>query len=252
MKLHDITLVIGVDAAHREELRWVWPTWMRFKPELREMPTVVFYDANQVRPDDLHFLRGHPNLRTVPWELPNAWNQRERMLTGFVHVPAREVATTWYLKLDTDVVATGAGEWLKPEWFEPDASGEPPVFISAKWHYTKPRFVMDLLDHWGDGVPELADRPRLNFPYSSTDSKLRHPRIISWLFFGRTDWTRKVAALVAPDGRLPFPSQDSFMFYCAERLGCRYIRERMADYNWAHKRFRHIREAVTQMGMKPA
>jgi len=241
-----------VDRAHCEELRWVWPTWRCFKPELMKMPAVVFYDASQLRPDDMPFLREHPNLRFIPWELPNAWNQRERMLTGFVHVPAREVRTPWYLKLDTDVVATGSGEWLKSEWFEPDATGELPVFISAKWHYTKPRFLMDLLDHWGDGIPALAGKPRLNLPYSSAQSRLRHPRIISWLFFGRTDWTRQLAALTTEDGRLPYPSQDSFIFYCAARLGCHHVRVPMADYQWAHQRFRQVRKLVTSFGMAPA
>ena len=252
MKSADITLVLGVDAAHLEELRWVWPTWMRFKPELRQMPAIVFYDSQQVRTEALPFLHEHPNLRLVPWDLPSAGNQRERMLTGFVHVPAHEVTTPWYLKLDTDVLATGAGDWIQQEWFDTDAAGEVPVFVSAKWHYTKPRFVMDLLDHWGDGIPALASKPRLNLPYSSAQSKVRHPRIISWLFFGRTDWTREVAALTNRDGRLPYPSQDSFLFYCAKRLGCRYVREDMSAYQWAHQRLHHIKEIVTSLGVAPA
>lgn len=252
MKNGDITLVLGVDGAHREQLRWTWPTWQRFKPELCEMPCVVFYDQGQLRPADLDFLRSHPNLRTVPWDLPNAWHQREKMLTGFIHVPAREVATPWYLKLDTDVVATGAGEWIMPEWFMPDEAGELPVFISSKWGYSKPRFVMDLLDHWGDRIPALRDKPRLDIPYSSTDDKVRHSRVASWLFFGSTDWTREVAAFTTADGRLPYPSQDSFMFYCAARLRRRYVRVRMGAYQWSFKRFRHIREMVRDMGMAPA
>jgi len=244
--------VLGVDRRHCEELRWVWPTWMRFKPELREMPAVVFHDVTQVRADTLSFLREHPNVRLVPWELPNAWNQRERMLTGFVQVPAREVTTPWYLKLDTDVIATGPGEWIKPEWFEPDAAGETPVFISSKWGYTKPRYVMDLLDDWGDNIPLLAGKPRLNLPYSSKDKRLKHRRIISWLFFGRTDWTREIAALTPADGRLPYPSQDSFLFYCAARLGKRHVRVGMADYQWAHKRLRQIKQIATTLGASPA
>ena len=251
MRLEDITLVLGVDRAHREELRWVWPTWRRFKPELMKMPAVVFYDIGQVRLEDLQFLREHPNIRFIRWDFANGWNQRERMLTGFVHIPAREVCTPWYLKIDTDVVATGAGDWIEPRWFEPDAAGELPVFISAKWHYTKPRFVMDLLDHWGDGIPALAEKPRLNLHYSSAQSRIRHPRIISWLFFGRTDWTRKVAAFTGNDGRLPYPSQDSFMFYCAARLRCGYLRESMTKFQWAHRRFHKIRELVTGLGMVP-
>ncbi len=91
MKLEDITLILGVDGAHLEELRLVWPGWMKYKPELRAMPCVVFYDAGQVGPEDMAFMSDHPQVRLVPWDLPHAQNQREKMLTGFVHVPAREV-----------------------------------------------------------------------------------------------------------------------------------------------------------------
>lgn len=248
MNLADITLLLGVDARHLEELRWVWPTWMQFKPELRSMPCLVFYDPQEVKLRDLDFLNEHDDVRTTSWRLPNALHQRERMLTGFVQIPGREVETAWYLKIDTDVVATGSGPWLKDEWFLVDSDGEAPVFISSKWHYTKPRFVMDLLDYWADGVPELARRPRLDLPYSTESSKLKHPRIISWFFIGRTDWTASMAMLAAPDGRLPWPSQDSFLFYCAERLGSPYVREQMSDYHWSHKRFRQIRDMTRQMG----
>ena len=134
------------------------------------------------------------------------------MLAGFVQVPARDARTPWYLKIDTDVVATGAGEWIRPEWFQPDERGETPVFVASPWGYSTPRYVMDLLDDWADGVPALA----------------------------------------APDGRLPCPSQDSYLSYCAARLGCRTLRVRMSNYHWAHQRFHGIKEIVTQLGMSPA
>lgn len=236
MKLEDITLVLGVDAAHLEELRLVWPTWMRFKPELRSMPCVVFYDAGQVGPDDLTFLNEHPQVRFVTWDLPHAESQREKMLTGFVHVPAREVRTPWYLKLDTDAIATEEGEWIKPEWFEPDGNGELPVFVAPGWSYSKPRYILDVLDDWADREPAFAGTRRLNAPYSSESLIVRHPRIISWLFFGRTDWTREVAKLCGKDGRMPVASQDTFMFYCAERQGRPYVRMRMTKYGWEHHR----------------
>lgn len=241
MRHQDITLVLGVDAQHLQELRQAWPDWMKFKPELREMPCLVFYDVKQVRTSELKFLREHPQLRLIAWDLSHARSQREKMLTGFVQVPAREVQTPWYLKLDTDAVATGPGEWIKPEWFLSDEHGELPVFIASPWGYSKPRYVMDVLDDWADGVPTLAARPRLNLPYSSESSKVKHPRIISWLFFGRTDWTCEMAALTAKDGRLPYPSQDSFMVYCAERLGRRYVRAQMAEHGWKHQRPRRRR-----------
>lgn len=248
MRLSDITLVLGVDAKHLEELRLVWPGWMQHKPELREMPCVVFYDKAEVKEEELAFLSDHPDVRWVPWELPNARSQREKMLTGFIHISAREVKTTWYLKIDTDVIATGPGQWIKEEWFEADDQGEVPVFIASPWGYSKPRYVMDLLDDWADHVPELAERPRLNLPYSSRSNKVRHARIISWLFFGLTQWTREMTALAGKDGRLPFPSQDSYLFFCAERLGRRYLRVKMSEHGWKHQRPAQLKKEARRLG----
>lgn len=241
MKISNITLVLGVDAKHLEELRLVWSGWMQYKPELRQMPCVVFYDRVEVRQEELAFLNEHPNVRRVPWELPNARSQREEMLTGFIHIPAREVRTQWYLKIDTDVVATGTVEWIKPEWFEVDEKGDESVFIASPWGYSKPRYVMDVLDDWGDRLPLLAKHPRLNLPYSSQSNKVRHPRIISWLFFGQTQWTREMAALADKDGRLPFPSQDTYLFYCAQRLGRRFLKVKMSEHGWSHQRPSRLR-----------
>jgi hypothetical protein len=171
--------------------------------------------------------------------------QREKMLSGFVHVAAHEVRTPWYLKLDTDVVATGDTQWIRPEWFQPNKQGQFPVFISSIWNYSKPRYLMDLLDDWGDQIPELRSKPRLNLPYSSQSSLVAHSRIISWIFFGRNDWTARVAEWLAPSGRLPFPSQDSFMYYCAKRGGEHYVRENMARLGWHHGlRSRRLRKRL--------
>lgn len=241
MRHEDITIILGVDAKHLEELRLVWPTWMRFKPELKRMPCVVFYDYTQVKEGDMKFLKEHPAVRFAPWQMTNAENQREKMLTGFVKLPAAEVKTPWYLKVDTDVIATDSGEWIKNEWFLPDDHGRTPVFIAVPWGYTKPRNLMEMLDDWADRVPELAKYPRLNLPYGDQGNVLRHHRITSWLFFGRTDWTQKVAAFLGPDGRLPYPSQDSFMFYCAKRLRCYYVRVGLKKLGWDHRRVRRLR-----------
>lgn len=252
MNLRDITLVLGVDAKHLNELRWAWPTWMRHKPELNDMPCVIFYDADEINQSDLRFIKGHPHVTFIAWTMPSARSQREKMLSGFVHVPARHVSTPWYLKIDTDVIATGPGEWIKAEWFAPNETGEKPVFIASPWGYTKPRYAINMLDDWADGIAGLAVRPRLDLNYSTAEDRVRHPRIISWMFFGRTDWTREMAALAAPDGRLPFPSQDTFLFYCAERLGKPYKRVQMSAHHWRHGKLREIRREVLSMGLKPA
>lgn len=252
MNLGEITLVLGLDAAHLEELRWTWPTWMRFKPELREMPALVFYDPAQIVPERVSFIREHPNVRWVPWEMPGARDQREKMLTGFVQVPAREVLTPWYLKLDTDAVATGPGPWIKEEWFLPGRRGRVATMVSSKWTYSKPHDVILRLDEWAKGVRQLRRYPALNLIGSPESNRVRHRRIISWIFFCQTAWTRQVAGWLAADGRLPHPSQDTFLFYCAKRMRRRIIRERMSAYHWQHTRLPRIEGSVRELGMAPA
>lgn len=252
MVLSDITLVLGVDRQHLEELRWTWPTWMIFKPELREMPLLVFYDADEVDISRVTFLQDHPNWRATPWTWNGGNNQREKMITGWIHIPAKEVKTQWYLKLDTDAIATGYGQWIQEKWFEANSFGERPVFISSTWSYSKPRYVMDLLDDWADRIPELALYPRLNLAYSSEDRRLVHPRIISWLFFGRTDWTQSLFRYLGAYGKLPHPSQDTVAFYCAKRQRKYFVRERMQNFNWEHRRIWKIRNLLESLGVEPA
>lgn len=251
MNFGEITLLLGLDWRHLQELRWTWPTWVRFKPELLQMPAVVFYDAEQIDPARVTFLKEHPNVRWIPWQLVSARDQREKMITGFVHVPCEHVETQWYLKLDTDAVATGSGPWIKDEWFDADQRGRVPVIISSRWGYTKPRYLLDLLDDWGDRIPRLARFPRLDIPYSSESKSVHHRRIISWIFFARTDWTRQVVSWLSADMRLPHPSQDTFLFYCAKRSRKRIIRERMGKFNWCHTSFSRIKTIVRAMGMAP-
>jgi predicted SAM-dependent methyltransferase len=248
MNFSEITLLLGVDRRHLEELRCVWPTWVRFKPEILKMPCVVFFDPDEVRPVDLAFVTEALPARLVPWTLPNTMSQREKMLTGFIHVAAAQVRTPWYLKIDSDVVAIGGGEWIRDEWFETKESGDSPVFVTSPWGYSKPRYVMDVLDDWADTVPSLAKYPRLNLPYSSKDSKIKHKRIISWLFFGRTDWTRDLSVLIGgPAARLPVPSQDSFLFYCAKRTAAHFTTVKMSNLGWAHQRLPRIRKTIKNM-----
>lgn len=250
--LSQITLILGVDAVHLRELEFVWPDWMRHKPELRQMPALVFYDPSQVKLQQLEFLKEHPNLRSTPWELPVARNQREKMLSGFVHLPAREISTPWYLKLDTNTVATEPGNWLREEWFRPDEHGVLPAFIAPRWGYSKPRYAIDVLDDWADGVPDLAKFRRLNCRYTSESRRVRHRRIISWFFLGRTDWTRRIIPWLDPCGRLPIPSQDTLVSYCASRTKSRITRISMGGCGWEHRRLnRAIRVAAPERVCEP-
>lgn len=229
----DLTLVTAFDAKYINRLRCTWPTWMRFRPWLRDIPVVLIYDASfDLECVDLSFLDHHRAIRLLPWTMPEAATQRERMLTSLVQVPATEVETSWYLKLDADTYATGHTEWLCDEWFQPIPDRGTPAYVASPWGYTKPADTIAKLDDWADGVQELSVYPRLDLPIAEGSEIARHPRMASWVFFGNTAWTRRVAAL-AP-GRLPCPSQDTYLSYCATRLQSPVRRIRMAKYGWRH------------------
>jgi hypothetical protein len=232
-EMSQLTLVVAVDRRHLEKLRLTWPTWMQHKPELKTVHTLIIHD-DSLNPegDEVSFLRDHPELRFVPWSMPEAQTQRERMLTALVKVPAQEVQTKWYLNLDADVVATAQKQWLDQRWFEADDSKLSPAFISSPWGYTKPADTIDKLDSWGDRIPGLKEHAPLKLPRDPDSSLVRHHRIISWCFFGNTAWTREMAAF-AP-GRLPCPSQDTYLTYCALRRRDPFRRIHMAQYGWRH------------------
>lgn len=237
--LRDLTLLVAVDEQHLKELQLTWKTWATFKPEIVKCPLVLIHDA-EFDDSQIQLDPAPENLTLVPWEMPAAADQREKMLTSLVQVAAREVKTTWYLKLDTDVVAVNESEWLEPEWFNSDAHGRKPAFVSSPWGYTKPADAIDRLDDWGDTIDGLKQHQRLNLEPCEKPDRVNHARIISWCFFGNTEWTRQVSSWT--NGRLPVASHDTFLFYCAERQGDHYFRHRMARCGWEHiSHFRRLK-----------
>jgi len=241
-KIPKFTTIVAVDRQHLEELRVVWPTWRAFKPEILTSPMAIALD-HDLSAGDLDWL-DHPDKSFV--QLHRAWpgySQREHMLSAFVFDLPAVVKTEYYLKLDTDCAATGPGQWILPEWFtgiglgvDPDRR---PVFISNKWGYTKPSDAIQRLDDWADSLilgnesHRFASHPRLNLPFDPESPRIVHPRIISWCFFGNTDWTNVMAKVVLR-GRLPVPSQDTTLWYLGTRLGYPFRRVRMARYGWCH------------------
>lgn len=238
MNLNDITVVMAIDARHLEELQYTWPTWMKFKPEMSALKKIVIYDKNQLTFDKFTIFDGH-DIRFIPWDMPGV-EQREKMLTSLVKIPATEVTTKWYLKIDVDTIATAPGPWIKDEWFATN-----PVYIAQGWGFSKPADVLKRLDDWGDTVPEISKFPRLNIPYDPKMSRVFSKRITSWCFFGRTDWTRKIWNLC--NGKLPVPSQDTLMYHCAARLGEHTVRTNMRDLGWGHFRLKTLKEMSKEL-----
>jgi len=239
MVLPDFTIVVGVDERHLRQLAWTWPTWKKHKPSLLSRDMLIFYDREQVNEQSIRSIVDHPRLSLYPWPSSGVtyqgvagdkWSnpQRYKMLSGFVHVPANAVRTPYFLKLDTDVVATDLDNWIDPNWFHSD-----PAIVSHPWTFTKPPDQMDKLDYWAetncDVLPRLPIGPLELHPQLGA-SRLGHGRIISFVGFFDVEFTRlcaEAASLTCGRYQLPVPSQDGFAFYMAQRLGRPIVRTNM-------------------------
>lgn len=271
--LSETTIIVGLDAAHLREFQLSYPTWIKNKPELRDCPLLAVCDFGEL---ELEFMR----LNFSEWPthtggvtlchrslLPRCQNQREKMLTALALLPSK-IQTKYFLKLDTDTLATEPGGWLPDHLFRDDMA-----FIASPWSYTKPASALETLDRWAASFPacnKFAATKPLAPQATRIDSekdRIFMPRITSYVYFGRTDWHREMAELVLagsgssmasrivdsekaefPPGRLPVPSQDTFHWYCAERLGVPYLRHRFSRHGWAHcgGSFRKLKELAAE------
>jgi hypothetical protein len=236
------TVCMAVDETHAAELELSWQTLVRLKPDIRQAPLHVYCDSQ--RPvgwwqERLAFLV-HPQCQLFSWAAPMDWPQRERMLSAFVFGPPQTVETPWFLKLDTDAVATRPGPLVNPAWLEND-----PVFVSAPWGYSIPSNVHQVLDDWCDRIPELAEFPRLDLSFQPEARTVRAKRIISWYYLGRTDWHRWLATLC--QDRLPVPSHDTLCWHVAKRTGAVYRREKLSAWGWNHVRPGNLRNVVSEV-----
>ena len=246
----EITLVLGVDAKTLPQFEVSHRTWKLHQPKIWSWPWVVFYDGTiETMPLMLDTLKAKgafpQNAKFVPWphcvggnsRSPKYENQREKMLTGFCYVPAEHVETPFWMKLDTDSVCITPKPMYEPEWFERDASGRHLAWIASAWPYSKPGSQPGKLDDWGDGVPELADKPRLNVPVEPGAGKAFHPRMASWMSYYSLEFTQFAAGLAERSvgrGLVPVPSQDGYHFYVAHRYGWPYKTSKMKRRGWTN------------------
>jgi len=266
MGVPDFTTVVGVDAKHLEQLGMVWQTWKRHKPSLLDHPMIVF--RNDLADADVRAAVDHPNLETCVWPMGGAtyagddkgkWTnpRRHMMLAGFVHVPALFVKTPYWLKIDTDAIATGVDDWIdigngtdSSGWF---ADG--PAFIGSPWSFTKPPDQMTKLDRWVEEnkdnlmVKGLLQHPPLNLVPKPDARRLRHQRTVSWCAFFRTDFTIQCALMASETCgpfQIPVPSQDGYLWYVAKRAGLGIVRANMKRRGWMiRSSMRSIKQAAT-------
>ena len=258
--MNDYTLVLGVDRYHLAQLAWTFPTWARHKPSVINRQVVVFYDRDEVSERDVrHVVRSDYDeftLQCIPWPAVgiryrgvsgDKWNdpQRYKMLAGFVHVSAENVSSRYWLKVDTDVVATGNDNWVDPEWFM-----DSPGIVAHPWGFTKPPDQMLRLDEWAQGYYSTA--PLHLVPKEGAD-RIRHSRIISWCGFFATKMTQELSRLcnrTCGDHKLPVPSQDGVCWYHCTRSGLPIIRPRMKGLGWQHWSTMANVEKYSKLAMK--
>lgn len=246
--METITVVIAVDNEHLDELQKTLPTWVEHK-DFKKYPFLVIYDADQVALTDPRFdILKDFNANYVKWSDPDKiYNtQREKMLTALTVLPGLYVKTPWYLKIDTDCTATNNDKWYDESWLKKDY-----VFITNPWGYTKPANSIELLDNWADDYFDGTYKP-LNLPYNPEDNKVKHKRIISWLFLCKTEWSYEVAHNFIqnedkPDDPVIFKlpsisdkeykvSQDTILWYMAAIQKDKYKLFNFKDKGWKHGR----------------
>lgn len=239
-EIPDYTITIAVDRQHLEELRLSAVTWRAHRPEFFNKPWLFLSDGvseKEIR-DALGQLIELPPVRVAQvnpqWDY---WGQREKMLSSFVFYAPHYVKTPYFLKLDVDAMATFPCPWLDPKWFAGN-----PVFVSQKWGYTKPGGWLDELDRWADIHPDERLRGGAAPHRVMGESVAKSARIISWCCFIQTEFAHRLASYCAP--RLPVPSQDTTMWYVAERLGEHFARVRFPGWHHAGGNVRKMREIV--------
>ena len=251
----DFTIVLGVDAQHLWQLSVVLPTWRKHKPGLFEKEIVIFYDREEVKESDIKKVMDM-ECTAVPWPLEGVRYagdpkckrtnpQRNKMLSGFVHVPAMVVSTDYWLKLDTDTLATGCPSWIKGRWFD-----DSPSIVSHRWGFTRPPNQFEILDDWIEKnkhrVGMIGEKPPLNLHPEPDADRLRHPRIISWCSFfctALTKYASQIALETCGRGQIPVPSQDGYMWYVAKRMGLRISTTNMKKLGWDHISLnRHLKQ----------
>jgi len=207
---NDITLVTACDVGYVEYLRTTLPNWFS-KKHLDRHPMIVYVNGfgDPATDDKLAFLRGHKNVRIVPWDMPLAESQREKMLSAFVIGTARDVTTPYWVKIDADAFANDD----RP-LFDDDMKNY--AICGHRWGYTKPSRWISELDAWAASKPEFAGTPPMFDPAQVSGRRYSHRRTASFIQMHNSDFTRVAAALAGE--RLPVPSHDTYIWYVATRM----------------------------------
>jgi len=209
----ETTIVTACDPHYVEILKCTYPNWVKYK-KIDEYPVIVFVNGMDIETDErLEFLRKEKNVKLIPWAMPEAENHREEMLSAFVFGSAEHVNTSYWLKIDADSYATD----YKPLLSEKMKNYK---FCGHKWGYSRPKHIQ-MLDKWAKNhwkgklrkSPPMIDEGRIEGNRFYHNKK----RTISYVQLHQTKFT-KFCVKIIKGKRLPAPTQDTYMFYVADRF----------------------------------
>lgn len=232
--LDDITVVTACDPDHVKYLRISLPNLITMK-NINRWPIIVYINGfkNGINDVDLHFINKYDNIKLIEWNMENV-SQRERMLSSFIFGPAKDVQTSFWLKLDADTYAIDNKPILMDDMKEY-------VICGHKWNYSWADHIK-LLDIWANANSEFdGTLPMFNIN-SLHGSRFYHKRVSSFIQLHQTDFTIKAAILAG--NKLPIPSQDTFLFYIASRLGLKIKRHNFKKHNG----IRHSKRQLIHLG----
>lgn len=225
----DTTIIQVIDKVHIKELSESWKTWKLYKPEVTSLPLFLVYDKEiESELGTISHIIDKKNVTLYPFNNKYLYkSQRDAMLTSFFE-GIRNIKTKYYLKLDTDCVATNASK----EWLNEINDINENVFISKGWSVSRKEYF-DIMQDW----EPLKDYPKIqNFSIKECGTKVKYNRIISWFFLCNVEWNNKWSEKCWKHDHyeLPIPSHDSFLWHIAERNGDKYKRVNFKKYGWSH------------------
>lgn len=226
----DLTLVVAVDKRHNEELKHSLPTWLKHRPALRDARMVLAYDRDELKMRDVKWCYG-PNVDLQPWPPANCQykSQRHKMLSAFVFLSSL-VDTDYWLKIDTDAIAFHCRSLFPdPAWFD-----DRPAIVSNPWGYTKPASLLMDTERWALGSKAFDGYEPLRLSPKDGSNIIRHKRIISWVMFTRTDFSRRIAESIETPWVMPVASQDTLFWYCATAWKETIRTVKFKQHGWEH------------------
>ena len=209
---NDTTIVTACDEYYVDILRLTFANWRKYKG-IDKYPVIVFVHGMDIEEDPrLEFLR-LPNVDMIEWSMPEADNHREEMLSAFVFGTAENVKTDYWLKIDADSYATDNRPFIT------DAMKQY-AFCGHKWGYSRPDHIKTL-DTWAKGhwkrklrkATPMIDEGRIEGRRFYHNVK----RTISFIQLHKTKFTKFCVKLLR-ERKLPAPTQDTYMFYVANRF----------------------------------